>query len=273
MSALVKNLLQKHKAIGILKLSVLILKRLFNSTKKAFYYLYWLIYRFRNSRHLKSSLPNYLNESELATLNIKETSIRQAIQNFCKQSFLEIGIGAYPILDRLKLISQMNIEYLGCDFDSVCQVHQRMIGASGLNINNLNFIGNKQGSYTWRLFELMQKSKKFDLIFLDGHHTFYIDLPAFYIAHELLEPGGYIFIDDVKWNLSFLRENFLRSFNEWYFYHNMYDFSQYSINQQSQNHIELIVNEVLLKKYNYRIVTDFSTDEWCLLQKPNYTKT
>ena len=44
--------------------------------------------------------------------------------------------------------------------------------------------------------------KKFDLIYLDGSHQFEIDLTALFMGLNFLRKGGYLVLDDLKWNFS-----------------------------------------------------------------------
>jgi hypothetical protein len=42
----------------------------------------------------------------------------------------------------------------------------------------------------------------FDYIFIDGAHTFAIDGLTFFLADQLLKPGGYVDFDDYTWSLA-----------------------------------------------------------------------
>ena len=59
-----------------------------------------------------------------------------------------------------------------------------------------------------------------------------------------------------------------RSFRAWLFYHNMYDYSQYNAEQLKQKHVEMIVKELLLKRFRYSLLKELSTEGWWVLQKP-----
>lgn len=59
-------------------------------------------------------------------------------------------------------------------------------------------------SYNWRLshFLAQRPRPEFDLIYLDGAHTWSIDSAAFLLAEQLLAPGGIIVLDDMHWSFA-----------------------------------------------------------------------
>jgi predicted O-methyltransferase YrrM len=58
-------------------------------------------------------------------------------------------------------------------------------------------------SFNWRLYHFLAQSPRpeFDLVFLDGAHTWEIDGFAFLLAERLLAPGGHAIFDDVNWSI------------------------------------------------------------------------
>lgn len=64
-------------------------------------------------------------------------------------------------------------------------------------------------SYAWTLAEAalnLQRSEQnpqvYDLVYLDGAHTFHIDAPACVTLKEMIRPGGYIVFDDMYWSFA-----------------------------------------------------------------------
>lgn len=59
-------------------------------------------------------------------------------------------------------------------------------------------------SYNWRMqhFIAQQVRPEFDLVYLDGAHTWSVDGFAFLLAEQLLAPGGVIVFDDLHWSLA-----------------------------------------------------------------------
>lgn len=227
----------------------------------------WIFFRFANLK-IKVSDPHsseLLNDSQKTFQ--KESVLRQILSSNTNLSFLEIGIGPHPEIDRLKLIEQQTIKYTAVDFSNICQWHKQIIQLNFDTPERFNFFGNQIGTYAWTLFNLLQKGKKFDIIYLDGHHTFYVDLPTMFIADLLLKDGGLFIIDDIQWNLNFLKKHMARSFNEYAFYRNIYEFSDYTNEQLEMPHMKIISEEILIKQLHYRKVEKYSSNVWWVLIK------
>lgn len=184
------------------------------------------------------------------------------------RSFLEIGIGRNPNMERISAMRENGVAYVGCDFQWVCDSHQRELVKSGMFDGSTRFITNTTGSYVWTLFESLQAGERYDVVYLDGHHTMYIDLPAALLGDQLLSPGGFLVLDDVRWTLGFLKGSLKRYFGEWYFYRGVYDFEQYTESQQNQAHIGMIARDILIKRLGYKLRDDLSCCDWWVLQKP-----
>jgi len=182
--------------------------------------------------------------------------------------FLEIGIGEFPVLPRLKLIIANGISYTGCDFQAVCESHALQMKVAGIDVSRITFAGNSVGTYAWTLFEMLERGERYDCIYLDGHHTFYVDLPALELAHLLLRPGGQIMVDDIQWTLSLLKRNMARRFTTWCFYRDMYDFSSYTRGQAVEPHLKRIVQKLLVDEYRYERENELSSEWWWVLRKP-----
>lgn len=234
--------------------------------KKLLHILYaplWLIFKLRNIGF------TYTEKSTGEDPRVsKERSIRKLLATVPRGRFLEIGIGEFPHFDRLKLTNENSISYTGCDFASVCKGHKEELAIKDFDTKNISFAMNSTGTYSWTLFEMLQRDEQFDVIYVDGHHTFYIDLPALLLAHELLKPGGYLLLDDIPWTLDFLKANMARSLSQWYFYRSMYDFSEYTPEQRALPHIRMIAEEILIKRRGYEKDPSPSLVNWWVLRKP-----
>ncbi len=57
-------------------------------------------------------------------------------------------------------------------------------------------------SYCWSLQKAMDAGAQFDVVFLDGAHTYHHDALAFFLLDKMLRPGGYILFDDYEWSHS-----------------------------------------------------------------------
>lgn len=56
-------------------------------------------------------------------------------------------------------------------------------------------------SYTWRMMRFLEEdpTPRFDLCYLDGAHSWFVDALAFFLVDRLLRPGGWIIFDDLEW--------------------------------------------------------------------------
>lgn len=228
----------------------------------------WVLYKIKHKGHRYKPLVSATEmDIEKALLN-KQNNIQTILSQDDVKRFLEIGIGERPDKQRIELICERRIDYVGCDFKSVCDQHQKQLSGLGLNQQNISFAPNIVGSYSWSLFEMLQNQEVFDVIYLDGHHTFYVDLPALSIAHYLLKPGGYFIADDILWTLEFLKYHLTKHFGDWCFYRKIYNFSEYEHEQQKLPHIRLLVEQLLVKQLGYSKIERFSDPWWWVLQKP-----
>ena len=256
----------KINALGLLGMIGLIIGRLYSSSltwlNNRILHLRW---RFFQLRH-----KNYQSEVRLESYcNPEEEFMRLIFSQSKGQSFLEIGIGRKPNIERLRLISQNNMRYTGCDFQDVCSAHEEVIKKDkNIVSDKIHFLGNRVGTYSWTLFELLRRDEKFDIIYLDGHHTFYVDCPALVLAHFLLKPGGIFLLDDIEWTLKFMKKYFVTYIGEWKFYKKMYDFSHYDEDQQSLPHIGVMAETLLLNRLGYSKIDEYSTPGWWALRKP-----
>jgi len=161
-----------------------------------------------------------------------------------------------------------NVTYAGCDFLSICERHRKFLQQERINTGEIRFLSNRVGTYAWTLMELLRSGDQFDVIYLDGHHTFYVDLPAVVLCHFLLKPGGYFLLDDIFWTLNFMKRQFYNIPGEWFFYRKMYDFAPYEEKQQSIPHIKMMAETILIEKLGYQKIEQYSTPWWWALRKP-----
>jgi hypothetical protein len=229
--------------------------------RKAFAYPAWLRFRTGSKGKLvKQPETNYPGQG-------KEELIERIIEENRGSSFLEIGIGNSANIPRLKRMLEQHISYKGCDFDFVCEKHSRELRSHRMDLTHIKYATNTFGDYNWTLLRLLQAGEKFDIIYLDGHHTFAIDCPAAMLAHFLLKPNGLLLLDDIQWTLNLLRWNMHHNFSEWFFYRSMYNLSGYSKEQLDTPHIELIATEVLIRQFNYKKVEELCIPTWWTLRK------
>ena len=123
-------------------------------------------------------------------------------------SIAEIGsdIGATSV-ELIKVLEEKDTYYI---FDFERKVKELHADLKDLNSNNTEIVsigntGKRGDSYSYNLAKLMlqwrESGKKFDLVFLDGAHTFMHDGVAVCILKEMLSEGGYLILDDINWSL------------------------------------------------------------------------
>ena len=127
------------------------------------------------------------------------------------------------------------------------------------------------------MYELVRLNNQYDMIYLDGHHTLYVDLPAAFLADLLLKPGGILLVDDIHWKLNDMK-NMLDVYKhlnpgEYDFYAMIYNFDSdtknllaYTKEQQNEKHI-LMIAELFLEKMKYSRLGEYGDNNWWVLQK------
>lgn len=122
----------------------------------------------------------------------------------------EIGVGIGATAKEIVSLLRQNDRYYIFDYthnvDELC--HDLMQLPNSPKCNILKFGNSRKtfDSYAWTLakffIENISTSPIFDLVYLDGAHTFIHDAPSCCILKELIKPGGYLVLDDMEWSFS-----------------------------------------------------------------------
>jgi hypothetical protein len=227
--------------------------------------LQWRLFRRRFRDHVSIIPPC---DPGLPQTTNQETLLQEIIGLPGVASFLEVGIGPGANIDRMRKMGERGIRYVGCDYESVCESHLRQLETAGIPLNNITFRPNRRGTYAWTLMEMVGRQECFDVVYLDGHHTFYVDLPAAYLLDGLLRAGGYFLLDDVCWTLGFMVSKMVSDYHTWKFYHSIYDLDQYNSEQMELPHIGMIAKDILIGQLGYKRIDRYSTGYWWCLTKP-----
>lgn len=122
----------------------------------------------------------------------------------------EIGVGygatSVEIVNNLRSTDT----YYFFDFEHVVQ--ELIQDLNNINSNKVKLVGvanstKTYDSYAWNLAKMYVKLKEsneekcFDVVYLDGAHTFLHDMSATSILKEMVTIGGYLVLDDVYWSL------------------------------------------------------------------------
>jgi predicted O-methyltransferase YrrM len=73
------------------------------------------------------------------------------------------------------------------------------IGVTNLDRAGVDFYELREEPSELALPQLLREGAQFDLLFIDGWHTFDQTLVDIYFANRLVRVGGYIIVDDVSW--------------------------------------------------------------------------
>jgi predicted O-methyltransferase YrrM len=73
------------------------------------------------------------------------------------------------------------------------------IGVINLEKAGVDFYDLREESSETALPELLSEGAQFDLVFIDGWHTFDQTLVDMYYANRLIRTGGYVLVDDANW--------------------------------------------------------------------------
>lgn len=125
-----------------------------------------------------------------------------------KISVAEIGvdIGA-TACEILKLLDNGDKYYM-FDFDQTVVELKRDFDALGKVVRaEVIPCGNTTktyDSYCWTLYKLLVKEKEpvFDVVYLDGAHTFFHDGLAVCLLKKMIKNEGFLVLDDIKWTFS-----------------------------------------------------------------------
>lgn len=113
--------------------------------------------------------------------------------------FPEIGVGPTFRQERFRDINDLGI-YVGLDFEHVRAERRADLAAAGIADRNITFLGNPSGTYLFNLIRLARNRETFDIVYLDGSHSIYVDLAAGIAAVRLLRPSALFLFDDVRFS-------------------------------------------------------------------------
>lgn len=102
--------------------------------------------------------------------------------------------------ERFRAINELDIRYVGLEFEHVCAERRADLAAAGIADRNITFLGNPSGTYLFSLIRVARKRETFDIVYLDGSHSIYVDLAAGIAAVRLLRPGALFLFDDVRFS-------------------------------------------------------------------------
>lgn len=177
--------------------------------------------------------------------------------------FLEIGVGPTFRQERFRTINELDIRYVALDFEHVCAQRRADLAKAGMADRNITFLGNASGTYLFNLIRLARNRETFDIIYLDGSHSIYVDLAAAIAAVRLLRPGALFLFDDVRF--SFGRRRLNRTTTQ---YAGANEAKQLTEGEASEAHVTIIIRDYLIPLFGFEVERSWSDPDWIALRAP-----
>ncbi|MGY8669321.1 hypothetical protein Q3C01_44275 [Bradyrhizobium sp. UFLA05-109] len=177
--------------------------------------------------------------------------------------FLEIGVGSTFRHDRFKTIDDLGIEYVGLDFEHVCAKRRADLAAAGIANRDIRFIGNIVGTYLYNLIRLARHRETFDIIYLDGNHSIYVDLAAAIASVRLLKPGALFLFNDVR--CAFGNRGLIHAKGR---YADREATKELTEDEASEPHVMIIIRDYVIPLFGFAVERSWSDPNWIALRAP-----
>lgn len=152
---------------------------------------------------------------------------------------------------------------MGLDFERVCVQRRADLAAAGIADRNITFLGNGSATYLFNLIRLGRSRETFDIIYLDGSHSIYVDLAAAIAAVRLLKPGALFLFDDVRF--CFGTRHLIQSTAE---YADADATRQLTEEEASEPHVTIIIRDYLIPLFSFEVERSWSDPDWIALRAP-----
>lgn len=133
----------------------------------------------------------------------------------------------------------------------------------GIADRNITFLGNASGTYLFNLIRLARSRETFDVIYLDGSHSIYVDLAAAFAAVRLLRPGALFLFDDVR--LCFGKRHLVQSTAQ---YADADESRQLTEDEAHEPHVTIIIRDYLIPLFSFEVERSWSDPDWIALRAP-----
>jgi predicted O-methyltransferase YrrM len=198
-----------------------------------------------------------LGTSQATTISRPNRPVVAEIDRLLKKNvspiFAEIGVGVgATTLAVAKILDNVGEIHI---FDFEQSVSELKSDLASLGFNNVVAYGNTEkywDSYHWNFAKLLSDGANeiFDVIYIDGAHTYLHDALAFFMCDRLLKVGGAMIFDD--WNWSFSQSRWMKGVRDNFMTEEQINNQQigYLLNTLVKNHIgyeEALQNEVFRK--------------------------
>ncbi|OAF08756.1 hypothetical protein AYJ54_14005 [Bradyrhizobium centrolobii] len=177
--------------------------------------------------------------------------------------FLEIGVGSTFRKERFKTIDDLGINYVGLDVEHVCAARRADLSTAGIVNRDIRLLGNYVGTYLFNLIRLARRQETFDIIYLDGSHSIYVDLAAATAAVRLLKPGALFLFDDVRF--TFGSGELIRTAARCA---DRAESKQLTEEEANEPHVAIIIRDYLIPLFNFEVERSSSNPDWIALRAP-----
>ncbi|MDH2406772.1 hypothetical protein QCM77_44110 [Bradyrhizobium sp. SSUT18] len=178
-------------------------------------------------------------------------------------SFLEIGIGPILRKERFKTIDNLGIHYVGLDFEHVCAERRAELARAGIVNRDVRLVGNYVGTYLFNLIRLARHRETFDIIYLNGNRSIYVDLAAAMAAVRLLKPGALFLFDDVRF--AFGTRELIKATAG---YTESRQTNELTEDEANEPHVTIIIRDYLIPLFSFEVERLWSDPDWIALRAP-----
>lgn len=198
-----------------------------------------------------------IGRPETSTLSAPQQSVVDAISYIKAQNpapvFAEFGIGiGATTLEVAKILNNSGEIHIFDFHEGVQELRYDLHTRGFTNVFPHGNTGKYWDSYHWSISKLLQagQEERFDLIYIDGAHTYLHDALAFFMTDRLLKVGGIMIFDD--WNWRYADSQYMKDIRHLYMTDEQINSNQIGmfIRELVETHIgyeTLLANEVYRK--------------------------
>lgn len=194
---------------------------------------------------------------ESRTISVPKPSVLDAMRFLVKNNpnpiFAEFGVGiGATTLEVAKIMNNAGEIHIFDFHESVQELKSDLHWRGFTNVHAHGNTAKYWDSYHWSLAAMLRDgvAEKFDIIYIDGAHTYLHDALIFFMADRVLKIGGLMIFDD--WNWKFAVSEYMKNVRHNYMTDEQINSQQigYFIKTLVNNHIgyeTLLDNEVYRK--------------------------
>ncbi|ANW02959.1 hypothetical protein LMTR13_25160 [Bradyrhizobium icense] len=137
------------------------------------------------------------------------------------------------------------------------------MAAAGITDRHIRFLGNHVGTCLFNLIKLARNRETFDIIYLDGNHSIYVDLAAAIAAVRLSKPGALFLFDDVRF--AFETRHLIQPTAH---YADSEESKDLTEDEANEPHVAIILRDYLIPLFSFEVERLWSDPDWIALRGP-----